>query len=166
MAKKSKIGNVTLIKNAALLHDIGKLGISRDLLYKEGPLSEEEFNVMKKHVIIGKNILIGTHLKEIRNIILYHHKYLDGSGYPEYLDSRNIPIESQILTIADIFDALTSDRPYREKMSFKEAIRIIKDYEKTKLNSTLVANFESIAPRLFSKYHDSSKLSSSSQIST
>lgn len=114
------------------LHDIGKIGIPDHILLKPGPLEGEDRKIMKTHVdrgcaVIGKMIddLFLRHLPNIailRNIIEFHHEYLDGSGYPKGLRGADIPIEARIATIADIFDALTSPRPYKPAWSIEKAM--------------------------------------------
>lgn len=114
------------------LHDIGKIGIPDHILLKPGPLEGEDREIMRTHVdrgcaVIGKMIddLSLHHLPDIailRNIIEFHHEYLDGSGYPKGLRGKDIPIEARIATIADIFDALTSPRPYKPAWSIEKAM--------------------------------------------
>ena len=106
------------IRAAALLHDIGKLDISRELLYKSMQFTEEEYEGMKKHVEIGADMLepVGGPLGRIIPIILSHHDSYDGTGYHP-TEGQNIPLEARILSVADVYDALVSDRPYRKAMS-------------------------------------------------
>jgi HD-GYP domain-containing protein (c-di-GMP phosphodiesterase class II) len=114
------------IRAASLLHDIGKLDISRKLLYKAAKLTQEEFGEMKKHVDKSGDILepIGGPLSRIIPIILAHHDKFDGSGY-RTTSGEEIPIESRIISVADVYDSLTSDRPYRKAMSPFDAKEII-----------------------------------------
>jgi len=111
---------------ASLLHDIGKLDISRKLLYKAARLTQEEFGEMKKHVDKSGDILepVGGPLSRIIPIILAHHDKFDGSGYRP-LSGKEIPLESRIISVADVYDSLTSDRPYRKAMSPFDAKEII-----------------------------------------
>lgn len=106
------------VRAAALLHDIGKLEISRDLLYKAARLTKEEFEHVQQHVERGVEMLesVGGSLRRVLPIILAHHDKFDGSGYHP-LRGEEIPIESRIISVADVYDALTSDRPYRKAMS-------------------------------------------------
>ncbi len=119
------------IKYASLLHDIGKIGISEKLLQKNGRLDETQFIEVKKHTLIGKQILEKTKLpkefKEIPNIVLSHHERMDGSGYPCNLKGDEIPDESRVLAICDVFDALTSHRQYRSEMKFEPALQLMKN---------------------------------------
>jgi putative nucleotidyltransferase with HDIG domain len=115
------------VRAAALLHDIGKLDVSRDLLYKAARLTKEEYEHMQQHVNKGVAMLdntVGGSLRRVIPIVLSHHDKFDGSGYhPTRGD--DIPIEARIISVADVYDSLTSDRPYRKAMSPYEAKEII-----------------------------------------
>lgn len=103
---------------AGLLHDIGKIGIDDEVLKKQGPLSPQEYRRIQQHVEIGVTIL--QDLKKLRHIlpgVRHHHESLDGSGYPDHLEGDDIPIEARILAVADSFDAMSSNRPYRKRLS-------------------------------------------------
>lgn len=105
------------IKKAAILHDIGKIGIDDSILHKAGKLTEEEYLEIQKHPVVGADILKKMDfLKEVSEIVRYHHERYDGKGYPKGLKGDSIPIESYILSIADSYDAMTSDRPYRKAL--------------------------------------------------
>jgi putative nucleotidyltransferase with HDIG domain len=114
------------VRAAALLHDIGKLDISRELLYKAARLTKEEYEHMRSHVERGIELLepVGGSLRRVIPIILAHHDKFDGSGYHENR-GEEIPIEARIIAVADVYDSLTSDRPYRKAMSPFEAKEII-----------------------------------------
>lgn len=116
------------IKHAAVLHDLGKIGVDRRILLKPDKLSEEEWNLVKQHPRIGADILSGIHmLKGVVPLILYHHEHFDGSGYPEGLQGEQIPIGARIIAVADTFQALISRRPYRQNIfQPEEAINLIK----------------------------------------
>lgn len=114
--------------NAAPMHDIGKIGIPDAILRKRGKLDPQEWAAMQQHVAIGARI-IGEHssglLKLARSITLYHHEKWDGSGYPHGLAGTDIPIEARIAAIADVFDALTSERPYKQAWPVEDALALI-----------------------------------------
>jgi putative nucleotidyltransferase with HDIG domain len=117
-----------LIRVAGLLHDIGKIGISDNILNKPGKLTEEEMGVIKAHPILGRMIIESIEaLKPAARIVYHHHEHYDGSGYPEGVKGKDIPLESRILQVADIFHALTSDRIYRKAMSLEQAIAVIRE---------------------------------------
>lgn len=114
------------VRAAALLHDIGKLDVSRELLYKAARLTKEEYEQMQQHVSKGVAILepVGGSLRRVIPIVLSHHDKFDGSGYHPNR-GEEIPIEARIISVADVYDSLTSDRPYRKAMSPFEAKEII-----------------------------------------
>jgi len=121
---------VELIRLAAPMHDIGKIGIPDAILLKPGKLSNEEFEEMKKHVTIGYHLLSHkqTPLLQLAAEIAYtHHEKFDGSGYPRGLKGDEIPISGAIVAIADVFDALTSKRPYKEPFSMEKTLEILRD---------------------------------------
>jgi putative two-component system response regulator len=103
---------------AALVHDLGKTWIANDILNKSGALSEEERRAMQRHPLIGARILIGCDVHPFYvEAVLHHHEAWDGSGYPLGLQGEAIPLSARILTIADVYDVLTSQRPYKEPLS-------------------------------------------------
>lgn len=111
---------------AATLHDIGKIGVARDILNKPGKLTSQEFEAIKLHPVVADEVLKNIQeLDYIRNIVRHHHEKYDGSGYPDNLKGRGIPLAARVVSVADAFDAMTSDRPYRKAMSFKRAIDIL-----------------------------------------
>ena len=110
----------------ALLHDVGKIGVSDHILLKPGPLTEDEWGAMRRHPEIGKRILSTTQLPaESIEIVLRHHEHHDGSGYPSGLSGEEIPLLVRIFAVADAFDAMTSSRPYRRADSIDAACRAI-----------------------------------------
>jgi len=114
---------LTSIERGALLHDIGKIGIPEGILRKPGPLTEPEKEIVKNHPYLGYEMIKEfDFLKKAAQVVLYHHEHYDGSGYPYGLGGEEIPIEARIFALADTFDALTSDRPYRKGKSFDEAL--------------------------------------------
>ena len=120
---------VQLIERAAPLHDIGKVGIPDNILLKAGPLTSEEFEIMKSHTVIGARMLSNGGSELVRmsqRIALSHHEWWDGSGYPHKTSGERIPLEARIVAIADFLDALTHDRPYRPAWSLAETLHEIK----------------------------------------
>lgn len=123
--------------DSSVLHDIGKVGIPDYILLKKGFLTEEEFDIMKKHPVIGYDALktasadLGSDffLNMAMDIILYHHERWDGAGYPHGLKGEDIPLSARIVSIADVYDALTSKRPYKEAFTHEKAIDIMKNEE-------------------------------------
>lgn len=114
-----------LLFHAASMHDVGKIGISEKILQKKGPLTSEEFELMKSHSIIGAKLLSGNEsalLEMAKSLALNHHEKWDGSGYPNGLNKEEIPLSGRIAAICDVFDALTSDRPYKKAWSTDDAI--------------------------------------------
>ncbi len=115
------------IKLAALLHDIGKIGTPEDILHKSGKLTPDEMSKIKEHSIIGAKLV--EHIKRMKEIaqwIYHHHEKYDGSGYPTGIGGNAIPLPARIISIADTFDALTSDRPYRKAFTKEEAMMIMR----------------------------------------
>jgi len=111
------------LQHAGVLHDIGKIGISLNILNKGGKLTGEEYDVVKDHPLIGEKILDPiTFLKDVKTIVGEHHERYDGKGYPHQKKGHELSLESKILAVADTFDALTSDRPYRKALSFEDAV--------------------------------------------
>jgi len=119
---------IRAIEAAALLHDMGKLAVPEYILNKPGPLTAVEFDKMKLHASVGADILSSIDFPyPVVPIVRHHHESWDGTGYPEGLSGASIPIGARILSVVDCFDALTSDRPYRPRLSDKEALRILSE---------------------------------------
>ncbi len=120
----------SIIKNiefAALMHDIGKIGISDNILLKKEHLTVEETEAIKKHSVIGYNILEPVQfLKSVAPMVLYHQEWYNGKGYPEGLEKEEIPLGARIISVIDSYDAMTSDRPYRKAMSQEKAVSELK----------------------------------------
>ena len=115
------------IRRGALLHDIGKLSIPDSILLKPGPLSEEERDILRIHPAIAFEILTPiTYLRPALDIPQYHHEKWDGSGYPRGLKGEEIPLVARLFAIVDVWDALSSDRPYRKKMPQKDVIEYLR----------------------------------------
>ncbi|MEO0124015.1 MAG: HD domain-containing phosphohydrolase [candidate division WOR-3 bacterium] len=130
---------------AGYLHDIGKIGISDSVLTKPSPLTEEEYEIVKEHPKIGHNILKhARHLSGACEIIKYEHERYDGNGYPNGLKRNEIPIGARIIAVADAYDAMTTDRPYRKALSKNEAIKRLKEGSGTQFDPKVVRAFLSI----------------------
>lgn len=107
--------DVTALRRAGVVHDVGKIAVPDAILLKPGPLSAEEMEVVKKHPIVGEKICAPLKIfRPVLPIIRHHHERYDGSGYPDHLRSAEIPLTARILQLADVYDALTTDRPYRK----------------------------------------------------
>ena len=114
--------SVAAIRLAGLVHDVGKIGVPDAILQKPAALSEEEYSIIKGHCALGHKILIGTDLERQAPWVLHHHERIDGDGYPDGLAGDDIPLGARIIHVADAFEAMTSDRPYRPGMSDDDAI--------------------------------------------
>ncbi|MCH9002725.1 MAG: HD domain-containing protein [Planctomycetes bacterium] len=140
------------IADGALVHDIGKICVPDAIMHKPGKLTEEEFDIVKTHTVIGDRIISPLDGSEVlQSPVRHHHEYWDGSGYPDGLIGEKIPLVARIVQIADIFEALTSDRSYRSKMTVDEAVGIIQSQSGTKLDPELVSKFMS---RVLPKIHE------------
>lgn len=134
--------DVEVIRTAALLHDIGKIGIPDDILNKPGKLSNHEYEQIQEHSSIGAKILGNVDsLKKVSQIIVQHHERYDGNGYPCGLTGREIGQEASILMIADSFDAMTTDRPYRKALSLQEAINELRIHSGSQFHPELTECF-------------------------
>lgn len=130
------------IRLAATMHDIGKIGIPESILCKPSKLTKEEYEIMKKHPVIGARILKPIKpLEKVANLVLYHHEYWDGSGYPNGMKGESIPIGSRIVSIVDAFQAMTSNRPYRATLPFEEAVKRLKEGKQKQWDPDLVELF-------------------------
>jgi HD superfamily phosphodiesterase len=139
------------LKLAAPMHDIGKLGIKDTILLKPAKLTDEEFEEMKKHTIYGYEILKDSTidiLKMASNIALCHHEKYDGTGYPRGLKGEEIPIEARIVAVADVFDALTSRRPYKEPYEIECAVEIIEKDSGKHFDPKVVQAFKKALPEI------------------
>jgi len=130
------------LRFSGMLHDIGKIGIDENILNKPGKLTNDEYDKIKLHPAIGSKIIKEIDfLRESADIVLYHHEHYDGSGYPTGRKKEEIPIEASILCVVDVFDALTSDRPYRKAMTEEEAIEVIRRESGTLFNPRVANEF-------------------------
>jgi putative nucleotidyltransferase with HDIG domain len=137
------------LKTACMLHDIGKIGIKDEILLKPGPLTDEEFNIIKTHPLQAVKILEPVEeLKDIIDIIAAHHEHYDGSGYPYGLKGEEIPLEARIITLADYLDALTSNRVYGKALEKSAVVASIKEGAGTIFDPRIVEVFLTIAPGL------------------
>ena len=135
---------IALIRRAAPLHDVGKIGIADEILLKPGKLTDEEFAIMKTHAAIGAALLRNGHsdLVQLAEIIAHtHHERWDGRGYPRNLAGENIPIEGRILALVDVFDALTNERPYKKAWTREDALAEIERNAGTQFDPTAAAAF-------------------------
>lgn len=134
----------------AFLHDVGKIGISDNILLKPGKLTDDEFAVMKTHVDLGVDILTKSNwLQSARDVVEFHHEKFNGQGYMHGLKGEAIPINARIFAIADVFDALTSKRPYKEALPFAEAMAILHRDSGSHFDPHLLLAFAGIVERLF-----------------
>lgn len=130
------------LKLSAILHDIGKIGVPDDVLRKKGKLTDKEFESIKKHPIFGYEIM--SHIKSLKDVIpgmRYHHERPDGKGYPDRLQAGKIPLIARVIAIADTFDAMTSDRPYRKALTDAEALKEVRKCAGTQFDPMLVKTF-------------------------
>jgi len=149
-----------IIKNAAPMHDIGKIGIPDRILLKPGKLDPDEWQIMMTHVTIGANILSGSDselMLTAKRIALHHHEKWDGSGYPNGLRGEEISIEGRICALADVFDALVSERPYKTAWSLEDALAWIDAQSGKHFDPQLIPRFRDILPevqRIMIEYAD------------
>jgi len=140
-----------LILHASPMHDIGKIGIPDHILLKPGKLDPDEWEIMKGHSLIGATLLEGDDsalIQMARSIALTHHEKWDGSGYPRGLAGPDIPIEGRIVAIADVFDALTSERPYKKAWSVEDAVNLIRDGANSHFDPRIVECFLEVLPEI------------------
>lgn len=136
----------------AFLHDVGKIGIPDSILLKPGKLTDVEFQIMKTHVVLGIEIVADNQwLTGAASTIRHHHERFDGTGYPDGLLGDAIPRVARIFAVVDVFDALTSDRPYKKPMGLAEALSIIEHESGQHFDPDVVASFKGIAARLYDK---------------
>jgi HD-GYP domain-containing protein (c-di-GMP phosphodiesterase class II) len=153
----SRVAMQKLIKGA-FLHDVGKIGVRDNILLKPGRLDEEEFEVMKTHVQHGLDIVSRSDwLRDATDVVGCHHEKFDGQGYGGHepneqgITGENIPINARIFAIADVFDALTSKRPYKEPFTYEESIDILQEGSGTHFDPDLLNSFSEIARPLYDR---------------
>lgn len=146
IAKKMKL-NLEQLENlsqAAYLHDIGKISVPEEILNKPSRLSEEEFEIIKKHPIDGAEMVKNTYFKDIAPIIEQHHERLNGSGYPYALKGDEISLEARIIAVSDTFDAMTEERVYREAITSSYALGELKRLVNTHFDQEVVSALEEV----------------------
>ncbi|MHB8840672.1 MAG: HD-GYP domain-containing protein [Candidatus Aquicultor sp.] len=126
------------LRIAGHLHDIGKVAISELILKKTEPLTDRELQELKLHTIIGERIVAKTGLQLIAQAVLYHHERLDGSGYPYGLKGDEIPLYARIVAVADSFEVMVSNRPYKKAFTVEEALKELEDNSSTTLDRNIV----------------------------
>jgi len=147
--KRLKLSEHDLVNlmRGALIHDIGKIGVPDAILRKEGPLSSEEWQIMRKHPEDGYRILMNVpFLRNSLDVLRYHHEKWDGSGYPAGLRGEEIPLQARLFAIEDVWDALTSDRPYRKAWGYQRAVDYIRANSGAHFDPRLVTEFVKIVP--------------------
>lgn len=141
--------DINVLRYAALLHDVGKIGVPEIVLFKDRKLSEEEYEIIKRHANLTKSILQKIHFqnefKQVPDIASSHHEKINGQGYPEGLKGDQIPIGGKILAVADVFDALTSRRQYRDRMEIEKVMELIDRETGTSFEPFVVYNFKHIS---------------------
>jgi putative nucleotidyltransferase with HDIG domain len=136
---------VEAVRTAGRLHDIGKIGIREEVLNKQGPLTDQEYEHVKQHVLVGSQILAPlVHLKDVITYVRSHHERWDGFGYPDRLMGEQIPLGGRIIAAVEIYDALTTSRPYQEKMPPEIAVVRMADLVATVLDPTVYRALEAV----------------------
>ena len=136
---------IEAVRTAGRLHDIGKIGIREEVLNKQGPLTDEEYEHVKQHVLVGSQILAPlVHLREVITYVRSHHERWDGFGYPDRLVAERIPLGGRIIGTVEIYDALTTSRPYQEKMPPEIAVERMRDLVGTVLDPAVHRALEAV----------------------
>ncbi len=156
--------DISLISTASALHDIGKISISDAILNKPGRLTAEEFEVIKTHSVVGANMLLDLPIEQqeaplvkvASEICRWHHERYDGNGYPDGLKGEEIPIAAQVVALADVYDALTSERCYKKAYSHEEALKMILEGQCGAFNPSLLLCLQEIADTLENELMDAS----------
>jgi len=159
--KKTKDWDIDLITLSSQLHDIGKISIEDKILKKTGELDHEEFSEMKKHTTYGENIITkiegmakeNDFLKYAKILAVSHHEKWDGTGYPRGLKEKEIPLLGRIMAIADVYDALVSERPYKKALTHEEAVRMIAENREKHFDPSLIEIFLLVSDKF--KYYSS-----------
>jgi HD-GYP domain-containing protein (c-di-GMP phosphodiesterase class II) len=150
----SRLQPLQVLEYGALLHDIGKIAIPDAILRKDGPLTDEEWLVMRQHPTLGYEILNGiAFLSDSLPIVLHHHERFDGEGYPDGLRGEAIDIGARIFSVADAFDAMTADRHYRRALSLDEAMHEVRKHAGSQFDPAVVTTLEDVAETLYAERH-------------
>jgi HD-GYP domain-containing protein (c-di-GMP phosphodiesterase class II) len=137
---------IEIIRQASLLHDIGKLGIPEQILLKPTRLTPQEYSIVKEHVTLGAEILAASpSLHELIPTVRHHHERYDGTGYPDQLKGESIPIEARIVAVADAIEAMASDRPYRRAMELDQILEELRKCNGMQFDPQVIQAFEEIA---------------------
>ncbi len=149
-------GDSEILAHAATMHDLGKIGIPDRILLKNERLTTDEFEIIKTHTMIGSNILAGSKspiLQAAQVIARSHHERWDGGGYPDSLAGEAIPLFGRIVTVADVFDALTSKRPYKEAFPFEQAVDVVAEGAGTQFDPAVISLFLENLDEIWDVYH-------------
>ncbi|BCK87636.1 hypothetical protein MIZ01_1427 [Sideroxyarcus emersonii] len=149
--KRAEIQSLIL---GAFLHDVGKIGIPDHILLKPGDLTPEETRIMRTHVELGADIVSHSNwLRRSREVVLGHHERFDGKGFPRGARGEYIPLIARLFAVVDVFDALTSRRPYKEPIPFDESLRILRAESGSHFDPDILAAFEKIAPEYYEQFY-------------
>jgi len=151
LARGAGLGDrmVRLVREAAPLHDLGKIAIPDSILLKPGRLSDEEYEVVKTHALLGARVLAGAEselLEVAERIVRHHHERWDGAGYPDGLEGEDIPVVARITAVADVFDVLVHERPYKDSWSVEAAAEEIREGAGTQFDPAVVEVFDALGP--------------------
>ena len=151
LARGAGLGDrmVRLVREAAPLHDLGKIAIPDSILLKPGRLSDEEYEVVKTHALLGARVLAGAEselLEVAERIVRHHHERWDGAGYPDGLEGEDIPVVARITAVADVFDVLVHERPYKDSWSVEAAAEEIRKGAGTQFDPGVVEVFDALGP--------------------
>jgi putative nucleotidyltransferase with HDIG domain len=150
----------------AFLHDVGKIGIPDSILLKPGRLTPDEMRIMEKHVVLGQEIVRDSGwLARAIPVIRHHHERFDGTGYPDGLSGEHIPLGARVFAVGDVFDALTSERPYKRALSFEETLKTMRDGRGRHFDPLIFDVFQRLAAGLFAEIGRASRENLQQQLS-
>lgn len=157
-AMNLKKDDIRALVKGAFLHDVGKIAISDNILLKPGKLTQEEFEIMKNHVLHGEEI-IGSYawLQDALKVVRNHHEKYDGTGYRNRLKGEAIPVTARIFAIVDVFDALTSKRPYKEPFSFEKSMQLINQERGEHFDPVILDLFNKLAMSIYDEIHQANE---------